>query len=154
MKRIAPALALFLFATSAAAQSAPFCLVDAAGTRCQYYSLPDCQRDARAMQGGCVVNNNRGGNQGSSGGDWFNNATRAYETGRQQREARQPPQAPPQVVTSQPAIDPRWMQFCERMQQNDMDVLSHWGDRLSPEEREVATRMYANRGTYCRSLAQ
>jgi len=103
------------------------------------------------MRGGCVANG-AANNQGSQGGsDWFNNATRSYEVGRRQREDRTPP---PQVVTSQPAPDDRWMQFCERMQQNDLDVLSHWGDRLTAEEREVATRMYANRATYCRSLSQ
>lgn len=156
MQRLIPALALILFASSAAAQSAPFCMVSASGTECWYYTLPDCQRAAAPVGGGCVTNQNRD-NANQQRADPWGSFSRAYELGRQQREdreARRMQQAPPQVVTSQPAIDPRWMQFCERMQQNDLDVLSHWGDRLTAEEREVAMRMYTNRATYCRSLAQ
>ena len=155
MQRLIPALALVLFASSAAAQNAPFCAVDATGTRCWYYDMQECRR-AVGTSGACVVNNTTNQSQSSQGqSDWFNNATRSYESGQRQRQDRESYQQPsPQVVTSQPSPNATWVQFCERMQQNDLDVLSHWGERLTAEEREVATRMYANRATYCRSLAQ
>lgn len=38
---------------------APFCVVDAAGSRCWYYTADDCYRNAQNSQGACVINPNR-----------------------------------------------------------------------------------------------
>lgn len=151
MQRLIPALALVLFASSAAAQNAPFCLVDATGTRCQYYSLPDCERDARVMQGGCVVNANRGGNQGSSGSDWFNNATRNYETGRQQPDSGATQATQPARSNLGPVVE----QFCREMRDQDLAEL----DRLISEGHvddnyERLFAMWSARSDRCFAIAR
>ncbi len=45
-----------LFWISTAAGAAPFCVVDPFSDRCHYYSARQCESEARAADGECIVN--------------------------------------------------------------------------------------------------
>lgn len=117
MRRIVPALAVFLFATSAAAQNGPpFCLVDANGTRCWYYDLPSCQRDARASGGGCVVNQQQATPPPQS--DVWGAFNRGANAGRRGAD-----QAPPNQAVPTSNLGPVIEQFCRDLQRQDIAEL-------------------------------
>lgn len=141
-----------LSAEDADAQSAPFCLVSASGSDCWYYSLSECQRIAASRDGGCVANQNASnqGQQATPPSVWrsFNEGV---EAGRQRRE-RENQRETVQTYRSEP--DGRWMDFCERMQATDFQLLEAMQERMSTEEYAQATRAVVNRATYCRSIAQ
>lgn len=50
------ALTIFLLSSSAIASAAPFCVVNASGKSCYYYSRNQCESAAQSQNGMCVVN--------------------------------------------------------------------------------------------------
>lgn len=152
MHRIVPALALALFASSAIAQNAPFCVVSASGRDCFYYDAPTCQQRAADVRGACVVNGaaNNQGNQGGS--DWFNNAARGYEAGRRQREDN----ATESTVESGSNLRPIIEQFCRELQQQDLAELDAIPVGTDQANQEYARRIdiYQARSQRCFAMAR
>ncbi len=133
-------LALALLTGQAAAQSqAPFCVVDAAGTRCMYYSLPACRQSA-GPNGACIVNSQRDPAPTASQPNFWDNAARSYEAGRRARNDRS---------------SANWRQFCQDMQAQDIADLDRMPFATQNDIDEYSRRMdvYAARSQRCFSLA-
>lgn len=150
MIRSAAFVIALLSAGSSYAQSrAPFCLVDAAGTRCWYYSMDACRRDA-GQTGACVVNQQRDQQSAPSSNLW-ENLDRSYRAGREARRDREQASPPSTYTSGQNART--WRTFCGRMLDHDMQLLSSFSARMTQDEFNAAANSYVARATYCESLA-
>lgn len=140
----------------AEAQSQPFCMVSSTGSQCWYYTLPDCQRAAAQVGGGCVVNQQSTGNTQQPSDVWgaFN---RGAQAGRDARQNQQPSATPPQASAS--SIGPILYQFCREMTQQDsaeLDRLSALGLQSDAELQawQRLLDMYEARSQRCFAMAQ
>lgn len=176
------AAAAACFISPATAQSAPFCLVDSAGTRCWYYDLPSCQRDAATSGGGCVVNQERSARSGGGSNVWsaFEQGARLGDSARQSRQRREMGAAyrsggleameeaagragdlesmeAARRLRAAEATGPRQTidlsAFCDRMLDHDIAILNQLGERITQEESNNITNSYVDRATYCQHLA-
>jgi hypothetical protein len=149
MRHLLPAIAALLFATSAAAQSAPFCAVDAAGTRCFYYDMESCRR-AVGTRGACVVNQNGQSQQQNEAYNPWDAFEQGQRVGRNMRDARNARELAQQAEER----SARWSDFCERMQSTDFQLIDALRANMTADEYALASRAIINRATYCRSIAQ
>jgi hypothetical protein len=85
------AVAALLFPLTAAAQNAPFCVVQSHGTQCFYFNANMCQQQARASGGMCVQNpnNQQQAQQQNAQSNFMDTYQRSYAFGAQMRQQRE-----------------------------------------------------------------
>ena len=147
MRRALVVLALALFATTASAQNAPFCAVDATGTRCWYYDMQSC-REAVGTRGACVVNQSR--DTSSSQPDAWDAFRRGAEAGRDLRNGPAPETPVPATSNLAPIME----QFCRELQRQDIAELDRLIDAGQMDEYERLLPLWWDRSDRCFAIAR
>lgn len=158
MRRLLLASAFFGLATSAMAQSAPFCVVSGTGTNCWYYDAPSCQREAARVRGACAVNNQR---QRSSD-PWstpYIGSDRAFdqfERGVSMGQSMGEDIAASRESRRASSRDDALLKFCQDLQAQDLATLEHMPTGTEAESDAWARTfaVYHDRSMQCFELAR